>query len=24
VVFDDISEVITAQRSIAWGDVARR
>jgi nitrogen fixation/metabolism regulation signal transduction histidine kinase len=24
VVFDDISEVITAQRSIAWGEVARR
>ena len=24
VVFDDISEVISAQRSIAWGEVARR
>ncbi len=24
IVFDDISEVITAQRSIAWGEVARR
>ena len=24
VVFDNISEVITAQRSIAWGEVARR
>ncbi|MEO0047363.1 MAG: hypothetical protein RLZZ410_322 [Pseudomonadota bacterium] len=24
VVFDDISEVITAQRSIAWSEVARR
>jgi nitrogen fixation/metabolism regulation signal transduction histidine kinase len=24
VVFDDISDVISAQRSIAWGDVARR
>jgi len=24
VVFDDISNVISAQRSIAWGEVARR
>ena len=24
VVFDDISDVITAQRSVAWGEVARR
>jgi nitrogen fixation/metabolism regulation signal transduction histidine kinase len=24
IVFDDISEVVTAQRSIAWGEVARR
>jgi nitrogen fixation/metabolism regulation signal transduction histidine kinase len=24
VVFDDISDVISAQRSIAWGEVARR
>lgn len=24
IVFDDISEVISAQRSIAWGEVARR
>jgi nitrogen fixation/metabolism regulation signal transduction histidine kinase len=24
VVFDDISQVITAQRSMAWGEVARR
>jgi nitrogen fixation/metabolism regulation signal transduction histidine kinase len=24
VVFDDISEVLSAQRSIAWGEVARR
>ena len=24
VVFDDISEVISAQRSVAWGEVARR
>ena len=24
VVFDDISDVISAQRSVAWGEVARR
>ncbi|MFX8797576.1 histidine kinase dimerization/phospho-acceptor domain-containing protein, partial [Acinetobacter baumannii] len=24
VVFDDISDVISGQRSIAWGEVARR
>ena len=24
VVFDDISDIISAQRSIAWGEVARR